>query len=235
MTSHPDFASRLVDTIRDRELTPRPRWEFILRQIVMASLVLVTIILGALTVAMSEFLLIDRDWDLSLAVGQRNALYMIQSLPYLWFSALLLLLVMSYYLITRTRRGYRFAPVTIIGGTVVISIALGSALYVIGIAPHTHQYFRAYVPGYEHLVITRDQFWAQPQRGFLRGVVEHTTSSREFSLRDTRGALWQVTVTGSSEGVVTGSPVRMVGSPTEYGFIAATVVPWREDESRVMR
>ena len=84
MNTEPDFASRLVDTIQERNIAPKPRWTFILRSVVLAGLVVISVLLGALTVATAEFLLLDRDWDLVTQLGQRNTIATLQSLPYLW-------------------------------------------------------------------------------------------------------------------------------------------------------
>lgn len=222
-----DFASRIVGTIEERDLSPKPRWEFILRNILILFLGLLSVILGAFTVATSEFLLVDRDWDLYRKLSSRNTIATVESLPYLWIAALLLLLVVTYNLLTRTRRGYRFAPITVLGVSVLTSLAAGSALYAVGIGPQTHEYFRENVPLYNDVVISRDSFWMNPQQGLLAGIVVHATSSSDFLLRDVRGGYWYVTVSGDSDGVALGAHVRAIGSV--FGpqiFVAESVLPW---------
>lgn len=230
MTHSPDLASRIVGTIQEQELAPRARWIFVVRNALVIALAVISVLLGSLTVATSEFLLADRDWDLVTRLGERNTMATLQSLPYLWLAALLLLLVLTYGLFTRTRRGYRFAPFTVIGGSVVLSLACGSALYVIGIGPHAHDYARAYVPAYDRLVVTRDRFWMNPEQGLLGGTVIGATTTREFLLRDARGDTWLVSVeTEDAEGVIVGARVRAIGSLAGTStFSADTVLPWTQ-------
>lgn len=227
MTHEPDFASRLVGTIQERELAPKARWTYVVRSAFMLALLVISVILGALTVATSEFLLVDRDWDLAAELGQRNTIATIQSLPYLWLAALLLLVVVTYNLLTRTRRGYRFAPVTVLGGSVLMSLALGSGLYAAGVGPSTHEYARRAVPAYDRLVISREHFWSNPQQGLLGGVVLGATTTEEFLLQDGRGAIWLVQVTGNEDAVAVGNYVRVIGFLNGTStFSADNVLPW---------
>lgn len=228
MTNNPDLASRIVGTIQERDLAPRARWVFVVRNGLLLSLALFSVLLGALTVATGEFLLADRDWDLAVELGQRNTVATIQSLPYLWFAALLLLLVATYGLFTRTRRGYRFAPFTVIGGSVALSLILGSALYAAGAGSRAHEYARAYVPAYERLVVSRDRFWANPGQGLLGGTVVGATTTGAFLLQDARGITWRV-LTEPAAGASTpvGARVRVLGASVGTStFVAEAVFPW---------
>lgn len=230
MTQKPDFASRLVGTIQERDLAPRPRWTFVARSGIIVALLALSVFLGALTVATSTFLLVDRDWDLAVQLGQRNTIATIQSLPYLWLAALLLLVIVTYSLLTRTRRGYRFAPITVLGGSVLMSLALGSGLYVAGIGPRTNDYARATLPAYDRLVISRDRFWFNPEQGLLGGIVVEATTTNRFVLQDVHGDLWLVTFgddAGETDDIRQGSYVRLIGWPQSTStFAAQTVLPW---------
>lgn len=227
MTQEHDLASRISAAITEREISPRPRWEFVARNALIFGLLAISIILGSLTVATSEFLFKDRDWDLYRQLGQRNTLATLQSLPFLWLAALGLLVWASYTLLSSTRRGYRFAPFTILGASVLASLALGSALFAGGVGDATHEYFRSNLPVYDRLVVSRDRFWMNPREGLLAGFVIRATSSQDFLLQDPSGGFWRVTVTGDAEGVFEGARVRLVGSQVQPGdFTADYVLPW---------
>lgn len=229
MNHETDFASRLVGTIQERELSPRPRWIFVLQNAAILGLLVVSVILGSLTVATSEFLLVDRDWDVARELGSRNTIATIQSLPYLWLAALILLVIVSYHLLTRTRRGYRFAPVTVLGGSVLMSLALGSGLYVVGVGPRTHEYARVVVPAYDRLVVTRDRFWLNPSQGLLGGTVIGVTTTEAFALQDARGQVWLVAVSENASVPARGVHVRVIGTSTGTStFAAETVLPWSQ-------
>ncbi len=219
-----EFASRITREIQERKLAPKPRWEFVAWNAIFLSLVLITILLGALTVATSAFLLVERDWDVSLEVGQRNALFTLRSLPYLWLAALIFLVSVTYSVFTRTRRGYRFAPVTVLGFTVLSSVALGSALYVIGAGPRTHNLARTTIPAYDRLVVTSERFWEHPEAGFLSGTIASASSSSSFILDDGRGAFWQVVIRDDAEVAVeigSGVRVRVIGAQMQPGLFEA--------------
>lgn len=221
MHPEPDFASRVVGTIQERELSPRARWVFVVRNGFLIGLLVVSVLLGSLTVATSEYLLVDRDWDLAAELGQRNTIATVQSLPYLWLAALLLLVLVTYNLVTRTRRGYRFAPITVLGGSVALSLAIGSGLYVAGVGPRTHDYARSMIPGYERIVISRDKFWSNPSQGLLGGLVVEATTTEQFLLKDGHGNVWLVLVGQENEGVATGTHVRAMGAQQGTSTFAA--------------
>jgi hypothetical protein len=226
----PEFARRIIGEIQDRDLSPKPRWEFLAWNVLFFFLTFLTIMLGALTVATSAFLLIERDWDVSLEVGQRNAFFTLQSLPYLWLAALIFLVTVTYSVFTRTRRGYRFAPVTVLGGTVLASLALGSGLYVIGAGPRTHNLARATIPAYDRIVLTPERFWEYPEAGFLAGTIVSATTSRAFVLDDGRGSFWWVDLAENVDMAVDiepGSKIRIIGIQTAPGtFEARSLRAW---------
>lgn len=230
-----ELASRVIGAIRDREVSPRPKWSFAARNAFLLALGVLTIALGALTVATGAFLVADRDWDIYLEVGQQKTLFALESLPFFWLAALAVLVTATYATLTRTRRGYRFAPVTVLGGSVLASLALGSALYVAGAGGPTHEYFRAHVPAYDRVVVSRERFWTSPQRGLLAGIVAHVTSSREFALEDGRGVVWRITVPeGPADGVAPGARVRAIGTASgDGGFVAASVWPGLDEVPRM--
>jgi hypothetical protein len=220
MHPDPEFARRIVGEIQERDLAPKPRWEFMAWNVLFFFLTFLTIMLGALTVATSAFLLVERDWDVSLEAGQHNALFTLQSLPYLWLAALMFLVTVTYSVFTRTRRGYRFAPVTVLGGTVLASLALGSGLYVIGAGPRTHNLARANIPAYDRIVITPERFWEHPEAGFLAGTVVSASSSSAFVLDDGKGNFWWVNVAENADLAIPaeqGARVRLIGIQTEPG------------------
>lgn len=227
MTTEHDFAARVVGAIQEREIAPRPRWTFIARNALLGLLLVLSVFFGAMTVATSEFLLIDRDWDLALELSQRNTIATIESLPYLWLAALILLVLLTYQLVTRTKRGYRFAPVTVLGGSVLMSLAIGSALYVAGLGTRTHELVRREIPVYDRFVVSRDRFWSNPAQGLLGGQIVEATTSAAFLLRDAQGQDWLVLVTGDADGVATGAYVRALGRQQGSStFAAQTVLPW---------
>lgn len=228
MNHEHDFAARVVGAIQEREIAPRPRWTFVARNVLLGLLLVLSVFFGAMTVATSEFLLLDRDWDLAVELSQRNTIATVRSFPYLWLAALLMLVLLTYQLVTRTRRGYRFAPVTVLGGSVLMSLALGSALYAAGLGTRTHELARRELPAYDRFVLSRDAFWSNPAQGLLGGQVLEATTTTAFVLRDAQGRDWLVLVTGNAEGVATGAYVRAIGAHVGTStFAAQTVLPWR--------
>lgn len=221
-----DFSQRVTLAIKERDVSPKPRWSFVAWNAAFLFLAFLTILLGALTVATFAYLVADRDWDVYREVGSRNAFFTLRSLPYLWLAALMVLVAATYAAFTRTRRGYRFAPVTILGGSVLASLALGSGMYVVGAGSRTHELAR-HVPAYETLVIAPDRFWDHPDSGFLAGTVV-TTSTGQFFLDDGRGTLWQVSVADAALMLEGNARVRVIGMRTgERAFAASSVRPWQ--------
>lgn len=222
-----DFATRIAARIQERDLAPRPKWEFALRNLLILVLLGFSILFGAFTVATAEFLLTDRDWDIYLQLGHRNTIATLQSLPYLWLAALVLLVWMTYELLSRTRRGYRFMPLTLLGGSVVSSVVLGSALYAAGFGPVSHRYLEKRIPGYDAVVISRDYFWMNPRQGLLGGFVTHVTSSQLFDLRDVSGRMWVISGSADDDDVYPDAHIRVLGAQTGTStFSADMILPW---------
>jgi len=217
------LASRVSAAIAEREVTPRPRWAFVAWNALYLFVAFLSVLLGALTLATFAYLLADRGFDVYREAGSRNALFTLRSLPYLWLAALALLVAATQAAVARTRRGYRLAPLTVLGGSLLASLALGSAFYALGTGERAHELARGNLPAYDMLVIGPARFWEHPESGFLSGIVI-ATSSAQFLVEDGNGTVWEVAYPDAMPDVDPGDFVRLIGSEEQGQEFSASSV-----------
>jgi hypothetical protein len=110
---------KIIAAIEDRQVTPRPKAYFVLRNSALWIPGLVTTLLGAYTVAGVLYGILHPHWE--------NMSYF--TVPLLWIVSFGLFSIITISLIRRTNSGYRHTAVQLLLISVASSIVLGIVIY----------------------------------------------------------------------------------------------------------
>jgi hypothetical protein len=229
-----NFANRVLERIEEKHLTPRPRYEFILKNYFFWTLGALAVIIGAIAFSATLFEIENVDWRLSAATHSSFFSFFLAAVPFVWILALALFILIGYINIRLTNHGYRY-PLTIIAlGAVLTSITLGIGLYAIGFGGRIDEAIGDHPPFYRPILAAEHDWWLAPDKGLLGGqVVSAASDISSFALRDFSGHVWNIdgsNLRGPDLAVVArGGIVRIVGIPisaTSTVFHACFVFPW---------
>ena len=194
-----DLAEKIILNLKQNNITPIPRWKFLLKNgCVWGGALLFT--LGSATgIATSIHIIRSNDWDIYQEVYENFERFAITTIPYAWIGIVMILIGICYTLFIRTRHGYRYRLVAVTSGGLIVSSILGSILYAAGVGSYVDEYVREKAPSYHLVLNPHARTWYRPEQGFIGGnVVEK--HDNVLSILDERGELWQVelNVTSSS-------------------------------------
>ena len=234
------LAKRVLERIDAERVSPRPRWEFIFKNYFFWGLGALAVILGALAVSAMFFEITSVDWRFVPVTHESYTEFLFDIVPVLWATVLALFIVIGYLNIRRTQRGYRYPLWLIAAGAVLTSLALGSALYVVGVGRAIEETAGNHPPFHRPIMLTEQSWWLAPERGLLGGtIVSVPDDYASFVLEGFDGTTWTIDTSDlrapDLTTVVRGAGVRVVGLPAQAGvpvaatssiFHACFVFPW---------
>jgi len=239
------LSQRVFQRIAGEHLVPRPRWEFRIKNYFFWTLGACAVVLGALAFSATLFEITNVDWRLSVATHPSFFSFFLAAAPFLWVFALAFFIAVGYVNIRQTNHGYRYSLAIIALGAVLMSLTLGSGLYVAGLGGVIEESIGDHPPFYRPILLEERSWWLAPERGLLVGDVMNVAPDiTSFVLRDFSGRFWEVE--GSDlhnpdlAAVARGGVVRVVGVPAQEGASASTtmsfhacfVFPWEAERPR---
>jgi hypothetical protein len=230
------LAKRILTTIQEKHLRPRPRWEFLFKNYFFWALGGLAVVLGALAFSAALFEIENAGWQYFAATHGSFISFFFAAAPFLWVAVLILFVLIGYVNIRHTRRGYRYPLSLIALGAVLTSITLGTSLYAAGLGGSVEESLGDHPPFYRPVLTAEHSWWLAPAKGLLGGVVVSVASdTASFTLQDFSGREWTI---DSSDlrgpdlaALLRGGVVRVAGVPVAPGstalFHACFVFPWR--------
>ena len=221
------LANRILERIKGERLTPRPRWEFLVKDYFFWILGVFAVILGAFAVTAMLFEITNVDWRLSVATHSSFLSFLLASAPLFWIIALILFICIGYLNVRRTNHGYRY-PLTIIAlGAVLTSLALGTSLYTAGFGRVVEEVIGDHPPFYRPIITAERSWWLAPEKGLLGGqIISVAPHDVSFVLSDFSGRSWKVDEsdlhTPDLAAVARGGIVRVVGLPVQTNAASTT-------------
>jgi hypothetical protein len=192
-----DLAKKVLESIEKGGLAPRPYAYFLAKRSVFWTLAALSILLGAVSVAVLIFATQDY-----LATGGRGFDEMplddvFEYLPYVWLATLAAFLASAYYAMRHTPGGYRYKTWQLLSAALAICGALGVALHAADAGRRVHGFLSRTVPAYDSITRSPAKVAPAPALGVLTGAVQSFDGKSMLTLKDFTGKVWSVDVTGA--------------------------------------
>ncbi|HBP00894.1 MAG: hypothetical protein UX75_C0045G0004 [Candidatus Moranbacteria bacterium GW2011_GWE2_47_10] len=201
------ISEKTLEKIRKDHITPRPRWQFLARNLVFWGAFLVSVILGGLSLGIVAELMTGSAWEVRGYLGKNPVEFLILTVPYFWISFLLLFSIASFYNWNHTSGGYRLKTSLVVLGSLFASGVLGSGLYVAGAGKAIHQNLARKVPFYGEMAREKEaEIWNNPERGLLWGEVSKIEDEEHVWIKDSDGEEWEIDRDVAEDGIFSGEP-----------------------------
>ena len=226
-----NISEKTLKKIEEKNITPKPRWHFLLKNYFIWLLFFFSIIIGALAVSVMVFIEIEYDWDIYKFLGRSLFSHIFFSLPYLWAAVLLLFIFVAYYNFRNTTKGYRYNVFFLLGGSIFLSLILGLVFFECGLGAGIHKLFSEQIPFYNSCVCDKSDVWNNPEKGLLGGEIIDIKSQNDFSLQDLNGDMWHIKTECDKVSdccfLQKGERVELIGQELKDNiFIAKFIRPW---------
>ena len=192
-----ELDKKVLEAIEKRNLTPRPYYVFLAKRSVLWTLAMLSIVLGALAVAVLLFAISDyyatggRLFD-NLPFGE-----LIPTIPAIWLGSMALFTASAYYALRNTRRGYRYRPVRIVALCLVTSVALGTLFHLFQVGGLINGFLASRFAYYREETYVPFAEWSRPDEGYLGGTVESVDGKKSLRLKDFHDKEWLVDISNA--------------------------------------
>jgi hypothetical protein len=211
-------------------LKPRPYVYFLARRSVFWGLAALSILLGGVSLAVAIFASTDLATTGGRGFDEMPFDDIATSLPALWLACFALFAASAWFNLSRTRRGYRFRPLSILVTAFAASLGLGIALHGLDAGRLTHNFITRQFPAYARFTHIPYDEWSRPAQGYLGGKVLWVNGS-SLQLKAFDGLEWTVdistAVTGVDEPLLSEGDIAIRGETTgPQTFKAHTIAPF---------
>lgn len=218
------------------EVCPRSKTFFQTRECAVWLLWGISAIVGAFAVAVTLFVLNYRQYGLYEATHDNFFTFMVEALPLIWIVVFGLMILVSVYELRSTKRGYRYPLWQILLSSVVVSLAGGAALQLVGFGYTTDHMLGEHMGMYNSQDKLERKMWQNPEDGRMLGKQVHPLlpPNKTIDFVDVDGRDWLVDVTELTEAELellgTKESVRLIGALSEENediFHSCGVFPWQ--------
>ena len=224
------FNQTLIDKIKDKKISPTPKWHFLLKNYAIWIVGLASLVLGAIAVSLIIFMLRFNDWDLYLRAGKNPLERLLMVIPFFWLICMAVFLILVYFEIKKTKTGYRYPTLYIILGSLAASVILGGIFYGLGFGEKIDDILGRQAPFYEQVINPHVRFGSNPKDGRLAGLIISQPSPDKFILVDIDRQEWNLLVAelevDQDFSPEVGKPARFIGNQTgDHEFNAKKFFP----------
>jgi len=223
-------SEKLLQTIRERNIQPLPRWRFTLRNSLLLAAFLVAVLLGALAFSVILFAVQQSDFNMISHMSHSRLELFLGLLPIFWIVLLVVFLVIAIYSIQYSPKGYKFTAAKLVGYCAALSILLGTLFFITGGARRLENAFATNLALYQSINEKKVKLWSMPEEGYLSGEIQDAGMGT-FQIRDFKGKHWTVHYEDAFIPPVVllerGETVKLMGEMTgKSEFVAKEIRPW---------
>lgn len=240
-----DLKTEVLTRIEKDALCPHPKYFFGSKECAVWSLWFLTVLLGALSIAVTLFVVMHRQYSFYEVTHTSFFSFVVDVLPYLWITVFSIMVIFAVYNLRHTKHGYRYPLWKILGSSVILSLAGGSLLHLAGVGFSLDRTIGNFSKDYTSQEKLELRFWQNPDEGRLVGVFldsEDGVPLPLMVLEDTRGTRWEMDVTELNDTdiriIEKGKQVRVLGvleNSLPAQFFACAVFPWVYEQKYSMR
>jgi heme/copper-type cytochrome/quinol oxidase subunit 2 len=234
-----NLKDNIFKTIEEKDVCPRSRWFFVCKETLVWVAWVVSVVVGAIAIAVTLFVVARSQYALYEAAYDTFFSFFVTAIPYLW---LIVFALMSWLAVTNlrhTKHGYRYRPSVVIVSSLVVSLAGGAVLQLLGFGYHLDLKLGQEMKMYMSQDKKEQQLWQAPNDGRLIGRQVHTTTvpTTTVVFEDSKGQRWRLDVSELSAMDVallnSNTIVRLVGTSSDLTtkqFHACGAFPWLLDK-----
>lgn len=211
-----NFVSGVLNKIKEEKISPKPKWHFLIKNSLIWTLGILSLILGAIATSLIFYMLTGEEF--AFGHPQNN---LIESLlfivPFFWIMCLSLFSLLVYYYIKHTKKGYKYSARTIILTIAVVSVVFGGALSALGVDRLIDDTLGEKAPMYDKFINPRIDYWSNPVNGRLMGMITAFEKPDSYTLINPAGELWTIKVQDEKEQnkIIIDRPIRVIGEIEE--------------------
>lgn len=193
-----NFLKKIIKKIEDEKIIPKPRWSFLLKNHLIWFFGLLSIVFGAISFSLVIYIFRSGGIGLNNPFGASPRELFLAVVPLFWLIFLLIFIYLAYLNIKHTKKAYKYSSFFILFLSIIISAVLGTSFYLFGLGKKFDNFLGENVHPlvYGRFMNPQINFWSDPERGRLSGVISEVSSDKNFFIIDLNSERWLVTYSG---------------------------------------
>jgi hypothetical protein len=189
-----NFTNKIISKIEEEKLKPRPRWKFVFKNYFLWIIGFLSLFFGALSFSLIIYLFNSGENILSDRFGASFWEVFLAIVPIFWLIFLALFVFLFYLNLKKTKKAYKYSPFFILIIGFISSIALGASFYMLGFSKNFDNILGKNINPFVYSRFMNPQlnFWSEPEKGRLSGIILKSGYDKEFSLIDKNSNEWLV-------------------------------------------
>lgn len=231
-----DLKTQILTRIEKESVCPHSRLFFGSQECGLWTLWFLTVLFGALAVAVTLFVVTFQQYSLYEATHESFFEFALDVLPYLWILLFAVMGLFAVYNLRHTKNGYRYPFWKIFGSSLLLSLAGGTLLHLGGVGFSFDKQMGIFSKDYQSQEKLELKLWQKPQEGRLVGVLLSASDGVPqplFVIEDAMGTRWATDISELHEMdrfvLETEKRVRVLGLLEDINpptFHACAVFPW---------
>lgn len=226
----------ILKKIEGEHIAPKTKLYFIFQEVLLWLLLGMVLVVGSLSFAAMLFAEIHAGWEYYEATHTNMLTFAFHTLPVIWILSIVIALILTYYILRKTKRGYRFAFISVFMMSFLSIGLVGVFLHIFGAGYTVDHTIGSKLPFHLSAEMRERAVWDNPNFGRLVGTV---VEDREdvYTLVDVRGTRWQLHYEDLLEeelALLAGdSTVRVLGVATpDMTFRVCAILPGGIEQNR---
>ena len=186
----------ILKRIETEHVCPRSAWFFSGRECMVWTLWLLTVLLGATAVAVTLSVAVYRQHSLFEITHGGPFWFVLEVLPYLWMTIFSAMAIIAVFNLRHTKHGYRYPLWQILGSSLLVSMAGGAGLHLLGVGFMLDEQLGMRVEMYKSQIKMEQRMWQAPEVGRLVGAVSSDSiiedQEGKLVFKDITGFTWEI-------------------------------------------
>lgn len=225
--------SKLQDKIKEKIQNEKviPKKFFVLKNIALWSLGIVSTLMGAVLFALILFIFVNTDFFIFRFLGKEAFREVLKALPLVWIVFFFSFVFIARLGLSNTEKGYKYGFKKIVLMNIMTSAFIGLGMYLFGLGYIVDHAVAKKVRPYRDVFSMDFSRWNNPEKGFLFGDITSRDGLGVFTLKDLSGNEWNVRLAEKhlpSLNVINRfDKVRVIGRKEGVSFEACRILPFR--------
>jgi len=233
------LADAVLKRIEAEKIEPTPRWQFFFSECTMWALWMLSIVVGAVAVAVMVYVSVHAGYAFYEATHDTLLSFVIEVAPVLWLSLFIVMAAVAYFNLRHTKKGYKYPFWQILLSSLVLSILGGSLLHLAGGGWVVDTMLARTMPMYSSFEKMERKMWLDPDDGRLVGrFVANGSTGRTVNFVDVEEKNWRVhtdeLMTSDFEALGSGKLVKVLGvmgTTSDDEFYGCGVFTWNHEKA----
>lgn len=218
----PNLSEKILDKIKSEKISPREKWIFLAKNYGIWVLAILGILLAGIFTGnlIHEFAM--EEWDIAHHFPGGRANFLFHAIPFLWLFGIASTFAFAFFLLRKTKKGYKFGILAISGVIFIASGVCGVALLSTPLPPKFREFrMQNFPPPFEA------SEWNNPSEGLLLGEIIEI-GEKILILDAFDESIWEVDISDAKIPpvleLIVGMKIRVIGEKISDGKFEAEFI-----------